>query len=614
MTGGKRHASEAALDATSHDHANKQGEKPYLSEMANSTSFRKAFATFEPARWTVGTYLAARMFEVGLRDYFVVPGDYNLNLLDEILKNESMQMVSCCNELNAGYAADGYARAVGVGAVFVTFTVGGLSVVNAVAGAYSDNLPILVVSGGINSNDIGSNRVLHHTTGLAKKSQQFEIFEKVTAYAAVISHVNEAKLQIDQAFHIMLREKKPVYLEISCNLALEPLARPCPFFYKGTSTSSEEALELAIQAAMHFWTEATKPVLIGGVKMRSHHCIPQFEALADRAKCATAVMPNAKGMFREDHPQFTGTYWGTVSSPGCANIVESADLYIFVGPIFNDYTTVGYSALIKKNKMIIVEPGRVTMPDGTMFGIVKMAHFLDRLAKVITPNPASMEAYIRVKEERKDLVPSPSGSPLQTRHMMYHIQKNLTSNHALVVETGDSWFNGQRLHLPVGCQYEFQMQYGSIGWSVGALLGMCLGLKNQKRCIAMIGDGSFQVTAQEISTIIRYGADPIIILFNNRGYTIEVEIHDGPYNIINNWDYVKFVEALNGDSPQNKGKAIRVDTEEQFVSALNDALYYDGFFLIECTLDKHDCSAELLEWGARVANANGRKHLSFEEV
>ena len=115
---------------------------------------------------TVGTYLAARLEQIGLRHYFAVPGDYNLVLLDELSKNPRLKMISCCNELNAGYAADGYARATGgAAAVVVTFSVGGLSVLNAIAGAYAEDLPLIAISGGPNTNSEAECELLHHTLG-----------------------------------------------------------------------------------------------------------------------------------------------------------------------------------------------------------------------------------------------------------------------------------------------------------------------------------------------------------------------------------------------------------------------------------------------------------------
>jgi pyruvate decarboxylase len=129
---------------------------------------------------TLGRHLARRLVEVGVTDVFSVPGDFNLTLLDHLLAEPGLNLVGCCNELNAGYAADGYARSRGVGACVVTFTVGGLSIINAIAGAYSENLPVICIAGGPNSNDYGTNRILHHTIGLPDFSQELRCFETVT--------------------------------------------------------------------------------------------------------------------------------------------------------------------------------------------------------------------------------------------------------------------------------------------------------------------------------------------------------------------------------------------------------------------------------------------------
>lgn len=129
---------------------------------------------------TLGSHLARRLVQIGVNDVFSVPGDFNLTLLDYLVAEPGLNLVGCCNELNAGYAADGYARAKGVGACVVTFTVGGLSVINAIAGAYSENLPVICIAGGPNSNDYGTNRILHHTIGLPDFTQEFQCFQTVT--------------------------------------------------------------------------------------------------------------------------------------------------------------------------------------------------------------------------------------------------------------------------------------------------------------------------------------------------------------------------------------------------------------------------------------------------
>lgn len=137
---------------------------------------------FNSAEATLGRHLARRLVQVGVSDVFSVPGDFNLTLLDHLIAEPGLNLIGCCNELNAGYAADGYARARGVGACVVTFTVGGLSVLNAIAGAYSENLPVICIVGGPNSNDYGTNRILHHTIGLPDFTQEHRCFQTVTCY------------------------------------------------------------------------------------------------------------------------------------------------------------------------------------------------------------------------------------------------------------------------------------------------------------------------------------------------------------------------------------------------------------------------------------------------
>ena len=186
--------------------------------------------------------------------------------------------------------------------------------------------------------------------------------------------------------------------------------------------------------------------------------------------------------------------------------------------------------------------------------------------------------------------------------MFHSVAKMLTSDSAVVAETGDSWFNGMRLKLPEGARFEIQMQYGSIGWSVGATLGYALG--SPRRVITLVGDGSFQMTAQEVSTMIRYGLKPIIFLINNGGYTIEVEIHDGPHNAIKNWDYAGLMNVFNAGD--DKGWGTRVTTQNQLDAAIAQALANDGPSLIEVAIGRDDCSKELLEWGRHVAANNAR--------
>ncbi len=553
---------------------------------------------------TVGTYLAQRLEELGISSYFAIPGDYNLSLLDELLKRPTLHMINCCNELNAGYAADGYARVHGVAALVVTFGVGGLSALNAVAGANSENLPIIVVSGGPNTNSIQDAEILHHTLATEHNDYVRRMYAHVTAHTVFIHRPEDAPAQIDEAIAIAMMSKKPVYIEIACNVSALDVSVPTKRAFNNRQVSDLSALSAALLDASEKLNSAVKPVLIAGSRARTWCVGGLIEILSETSGYALAAMPDAKGFVSEAHPNYMGVYWGPVSSPGCGEIVESSDLYLFVGPNFNDYTTVGHVCNIHPQKSIILDEGKVSVC-GQVYTGITMHDFLEGLLPLIRINDTSLKAYQRIAGNAPLYnQPEDLNAPLTNRFLFGQIQALLSSDYAVLAETGDSWFNGLRLHLPKDCPFEIQMQYGSIGWSVGALLGMQAALHLKKRVIALIGDGSFQMSAQELSTLIRYDFKPIIFLMNNASYGIEVQIHDGPYNVINNWQYKDLVSVFNGES--HRAKSFKVTTYQELLDVMHALPKLDCLCFIEVILGKDDCNKNLLDWGARVATYNSR--------
>lgn len=215
--------------------------------------------------------------------------------------------------------------------------------------------------------------------------------------------------------------------------------------------SNRAGLEAAVEATVAFLNKAVKPVLVAGPKLRVAKACEAFMELADACGYPVAVMPSAKGLVCEQHPQFIGTYWGAVSTAFSAEIVESADAYLFSGPIFNDYSSVGYSLLLKKEKAIIVQPDRVVVANGPAFGCVLMKDFLRALAKKINFNGTAHENYRRIYIPDGVPVQCDPEEPLRVNILFQHIQKMLTSDTAVIAETGDSWFNCLKLKLPKGC-------------------------------------------------------------------------------------------------------------------------------------------------------------------
>jgi pyruvate decarboxylase/indolepyruvate decarboxylase len=321
-------------------------------------------------------------------------------------------------------------------------------------------------------------------------------------------------------------------------------------------------------------------------------------------------MPNAKGFFPEDHPQYAGIYWGEVSSPQCQAIVDWSDLIVAAGPVFSDYTTVGYSAVPPRQRLLNAEPRVVRFPDAEFTGVA-LADFLSDLAKKVQANDATLTQYKRLRGTATVARPvAEPAAPLSRVELWRQIEQDLDANTTLLVETGDSWLNGMYTQLPGGARFEIEMQWGSIGWSVPATFGYAMGLESDRRLVSVIGDGSFQLTAQEVSNMIRHRQDVVIFLVNNRGYVIESAIHDGPYNYYKNWDYAGLIGVFNAED--GGGLGLTATTAAELAEAIEKAHDHKGGpVLIECQIPNDDASPELISWGSKVARVNSRPDPRF---
>ncbi|VVA14287.1 PREDICTED: pyruvate [Prunus dulcis] len=287
-----------------------------------------------------------------------------------------------------------------------------------------------------NSNDFGSdNRILHHTIGLPDFSHELRCFQNVTCYQAVINNLEDGSELIDTEIPIALKESKPVYISISCNSP----GIPHPTFRPEPVPISFPPSRLVGQGSENSY---------GGWALNSEfaQAADAFAELADASGYALAVQSTT--LISLGH---TG---GSVSTAFCSEIVESADAYLFAGSVFNDYSSVALSKRLKWNKTAYENYHRIFVPHG-------------------------------------QLLKCAPTEPLRVNVLFQHVQKMLSSQTGVIADTGDSWFNCQKLKLPPGCRYEFQMQYGSIGWSIGASLGYAQAAPT-KPVIAFIGDGSFQ--------------------------------------------------------------------------------------------------------------------------
>ncbi|KAH7131032.1 thiamine diphosphate-binding protein [Dactylonectria macrodidyma] len=558
------------------------------------------------ATCTVGDYLAERLAQIGVRHHFIVPGDYNLVLLDKLEAHPALTEVGCTNELNCSLAAEGYARANGVGVCVVTYSVGAFSAFNGVGSAYAENLPVIIVSGAPNTNDVGQ-RLLHHTLGDYDFTYQLEMAKKITCCAVAIRGAVHAPELIDRAIRMALLRRKPAYIEVPTNLSGESCAQPGPISALVEPTPSDgPALDAAVARASEYISTKQKLVILVGPKVRRAGAEQELLRLVEAIGCAVVLQPAAKGSFPEDHAQFAGIFWGQVSTLAADVIVNWADVLICAGTAFTDYSTVGWTAL-PSVPQLVVDMESVTLTDpSAYFSHVRLCDFLSRLAEAASWNDGTMVEYNRLRLDPPLGHPSRGQEMLTRKEVVRQMQLLLTPETTVFAETGDSWFNGIQLCLPSGAEFEIEMQWGHIGWTIPASFGYALA-KPERRTIVMIGDGAFQMTVQEVSQMVRYGVPIIMLLMNNRGYTIEVEIHDGLYNRLQNWNYGLLVRAFNSTESGGRALGLQAHTAEQFSDALDRAMVHkDGPTLIECNIHQDDCSRELITWGHFVAVANAR--------
>lgn len=538
----------------------------------------------------VADTLVHRLSEIGIRRLFTVPGDYTLALLDHFLPGP-IQLVGTCNELNAAYAADGYARVNGVGALCVTYCVGGLSALNGVAGSYAERVPVVVVTGGPSREQRGQQRMVHHSAGAF--TSQLEAYRPVTAAAVILDDPSRAAAQIDEVLAACLYEKRPVYLELPTDVLRLECGTAARFVMPKPPTD-ESALGAAVDAARERIQKAQRPVVLSGVEILRHHLEANVARLCRRAGLPFGAGLLGKSSVDETNDGFLGIYQGGVSGDEVKAAVEGSDALLILGGWLADSSTGGFSHGGDPANVIHANVGSVRIA-GRIYEPIALDAFIDALADALPERPRPAKLASPPVYGTTPYAPE-AGRALTMARFMDWLQGFLDEEMLLVAETGDALFWSADLKMPAVGAYVCQGYYLSIGFSVPAALGLSLAAPD-KRVVVLVGDGAFQMTCQELSTIVRQGLRPIVFLLNNDGYAVERMIHDGPYNEIAAWRYHRITEMLGG-----KGHECR--TEDELAAAVESAGKSNELSLIEVRIGRDDVSPTFRRLGQIIARRN----------
>ncbi len=545
-----------------------------------------------PGSWTVGSYLVERVREVGVRHVFGVPGDYVLGLMDEIVASP-LELVGTCNELNAGYAADAYARVNGVGAVCVTYAVGGFSLLNAIAGAYAERVSVIALCGGPNRSDRDEDRLLHHTMG--DYGVQVDVFRHVTEAAVGLSSADDAPGEIDDAVTACIRQRRPVFIEVPADLVGAPCRAPEPLDLDLAPHSDPEVLAEAVGEAVELLESAQRPVVLGGVEVHRFGLQEELERFLDEVHYPMATALMGKSVIRETHPQYIGVYSGALSEDYVRRKVEDADCVLSLGAWMSDINLGIYTARIDVGHLIHASADRVRIKRH-YFDKIYLGDFIaglrEALAGRVRKTGGPIRPAVRSLEERFE---PEMDAPITIKRFYERVNHFLDNKSVVLADAGDSFLCAGDLIMHEEVGFICQAFYCSIGFSVPGALGVGLADRS-RRPIVFVGDGAFQMTAQELSTVIRQELSPVIFLMNNRGYTVERVIHDGPYNDIQNWRYHQLPGLFGG------GWACEVRTEGELEVALERAgRERNQLAFVEVHVDPKDCSAALKRLGEALS-------------
>lgn len=530
---------------------------------------------------TVSDYLITRLAQCGVGHIFGVPGDFVLGFMARVEASD-VELVCACSELNAGYAADGYGRLKGLGAACVTYGVGGYSLLNAVVGSYAERVPVVVISGGPSLSHRANPYLIHHTTG--DMNLQYRIYEEATVSAVILTDPEQAPRRIDECLTHCLRKLRPVYIEIPIDVAELPCAAPGPWDAETAMASNPEALEEAAEEAARMLRSAANPMILAGVEAKRMGIEEDLADFVTHAGYPFATTILGKAVVPERHPQFTGVYCGKLIENEAAERIESADVLLCLGTLMTDMNLGVGSAQLPEGRMILANSDRVRIKFHR-YDEVGLADFMRRLRDKLPP---------RAEEARTLRRPPVSGEPFRPEHgrplthdrLYQRLQSFLRPDHVLIVDTGDSMLSACDLDLP-DCPYLCQAFYASIGYALPAALGAGFA-RPEMRPVVIIGDGAFQQTATEMSSLVRHGMNPVILLINNDGYAIERIFVDGAFNDLHMWNYAKAPEFFGG------GWGCVVKTEEDLDAALGKAeAEPDTLAFLEIRLPRDDISENL---------------------
>ncbi len=485
----------------------------------------------------VGEYLMDALSTAGVKKVYGVPGDFNLTFLDDIVSRDDMEWVGNTNELNASYAADGYARLNGISAMVTTFGVGELSAVNGIAGSYAERVPVVAITGAPTTAVEEAGKYVHHSLGEGKFDNYRKMFKEITTAQGYIT-VDNAQTEIPRLINAAISEKRPVHLHLPIDVAQAEIdvkeAYKIPEPVHQDVSKYIEMIEQKLQTAK-------QPVIITGHEINSFKLHDELEQFVKQTQIPVAQLSLGKGAFNEESSFYMGIYDGSIAEEKIRDYVDNSDAILNIGAKLTDSATAGYSYGFDIDDVVMINHHDFKLND-TVTSEFTLSNLVDGLLNIQYKNETHFPENIRAEKGDYTI----DNAPLTQETYFKMMQDFIGIDDVILAEQGTSFFGAYDLNLYKDNTFIGQPLWGSIGYTLPATIGTQMS-DLYRRNILLIGDGSLQLTAQDISTMIREDLKPVIFVINNDGYTVERKIHgeNQPYNDIHMWDY-KLLPAVFG--------------------------------------------------------------------
>ncbi len=541
------------------------------------------------------TTLALRLLQ-GLKDYgareiFGIPGDFVLPFYKVIEDSKILPHVTLSHEPAVGFAADAAARFhQGLGVAVVTYGAGAFNLVNAVAGAYAERSPVVVIAGAPGAREREGGFLLHHQARTI--DTQLAVYREITCDQAVLSDPASAPEAIARVLRSAREQSLPVYIEVPRDLVGAPMA-PVPV--KPRRPADKAALTECAEEVIGKLAKARAPVLMVGVEIRRYGIEQQTATLARRLGLPVVTTFMGRGLLEDAPDVLAGTYLGAAGDPDITKLVETADALLLLGVILSD-TNFALSQRQLDAQRTILAMGRSVQIGHHVYHDLPIDALVDALgqraptARKDARAKRKAPAYPRgLKADDAALKPSDIAAAIN----------DLFDRHGkmpMAADMGDCLFTAMEIDNTALVAPGY---YAGMGFGVPAGIGVAVA--TGRRPLILVGDGAFQMTGWELGNCRRYGLDPIVVLFNNRSWEmLRVFQPESKFNDLDDWHFADIAASLGGVGE-------RVTTRRELAAALEAAAQRRGnFSLVEVMLPRGETSDTLARFVAGFKAARER--------